>query len=101
MRDGTFRDVAAEVGLAGSELKGATNVAAGDVNKDGFTDFYFGFATRAVISRSATAKSDFKSRKSRAAARVTVSRLRQRRSARSRHVARDNFGYFVTLADSG
>src|SRR5215213_4780589 len=40
MRDGTFRDVAADVGLA--ELKGATNVAAGDVNKDGFTDFYFG-----------------------------------------------------------
>ena len=39
MRDGTFRDVAGEVGLA---LKGATNVAAGDVNKDGFTDFYFG-----------------------------------------------------------
>jgi tetratricopeptide (TPR) repeat protein len=38
MRDGTFRDVAAEVGLT---VKGATNVAAGDVNKDGFTDFYF------------------------------------------------------------
>lgn len=41
MRDGTFRDVAAEVGLAASDLKGATNVAAGDVNKDAFTDFYF------------------------------------------------------------
>jgi tetratricopeptide (TPR) repeat protein len=41
MRDGTFRDVAAEVGLAASDRKGATNVAAGDVNKDGFTDFYF------------------------------------------------------------
>lgn len=38
MRDGTFRDVAGEVGLT---VKGATNVAAGDVNKDGFTDFYF------------------------------------------------------------
>ena len=38
MRDGTFRDVATEVGLS---LKGATSVAAGDVNKDGFTDFYF------------------------------------------------------------
>ena len=42
MRDGTFRDVAAEVGLAASDRKGVTNVAAGDVNKDGFTDFYFG-----------------------------------------------------------
>jgi Flp pilus assembly protein TadD len=40
MRDGTFRDVATEVGLGA--VKGATNVAAGDVNKDGFTDFYFG-----------------------------------------------------------
>jgi tetratricopeptide (TPR) repeat protein len=39
MRDGTFRDVATEVGL---DAKGVTNVAAGDVNKDGFTDFYFG-----------------------------------------------------------
>jgi Tfp pilus assembly protein PilF len=39
MRDGTFRDVAAEVGLTS---KGVTTVAAGDVNKDGFTDFYFG-----------------------------------------------------------
>src|ERR1051326_4877705 len=39
MRDGTFRDVAQETGLAA--IKGATSVAVGDVNKDGFTDFYF------------------------------------------------------------
>jgi tetratricopeptide (TPR) repeat protein len=38
MRDGTFRDVANDVGLT---VKGAASVAAGDVNKDGFTDFYF------------------------------------------------------------
>ncbi len=38
MRDGTFRDVATDVGLS---VNGATSVAAGDVNKDGFTDFYF------------------------------------------------------------
>ena len=42
MRDGTFRDVAAEVGIT---AKGLTNVAAGDVNKDGFTDFYFASPT--------------------------------------------------------
>ncbi|HEX2270464.1 MAG TPA: FG-GAP-like repeat-containing protein, partial [Pyrinomonadaceae bacterium] len=45
LRDGSFRDVASEVGLG--EVKGSTSVAAGDVNKDGFTDFYFsssGFA---------------------------------------------------------
>ena len=42
MRDGTFRDVANDVGLVTPDLKGATNVAAGDVNKDGYTDFYFG-----------------------------------------------------------
>ena len=41
-RDGTFRDVAAEVGL---NAKGRfTCVAAGDVNKDDFTDFFFGRA---------------------------------------------------------
>ena len=38
MRDGTFRDVATEVGFG---ARSATSVAAGDVNKDGFTDFYF------------------------------------------------------------
>jgi tetratricopeptide (TPR) repeat protein len=45
MRDGTFRDVAADVGLG--SVKNVMSVAAGDVNKDGFTDFYFanvGFA---------------------------------------------------------
>ena len=42
LRDGTFRNVAAEAGLG---LKGGVvAVAAGDVNKDGFTDFYFGRA---------------------------------------------------------
>jgi hypothetical protein len=46
LRDGTFRNVAAEVGL---DLKGGGfgAVAAGDVNKDGFTDFYFGRASGA------------------------------------------------------
>src|SRR5262249_27159806 len=39
LRDGTFRDVAAEVGLG--TLKDVNCVAAGDINKDGFTDFYF------------------------------------------------------------
>lgn len=40
LRDGTFRNVATEVGLS---AKGAfTCVAAGDVNKDGYTDFFFG-----------------------------------------------------------
>jgi tetratricopeptide (TPR) repeat protein len=40
MRDGTFRDVADEVGL---NVKGRfMSAAAGDVNKDGYTDFFFG-----------------------------------------------------------
>ncbi|PYS72789.1 MAG: hypothetical protein DMF69_06775, partial [Acidobacteria bacterium] len=39
-RDGTFRNVANEVGL---ETNGNwTCVAAGDLNKDGYTDFFFG-----------------------------------------------------------
>ncbi|HKQ52367.1 MAG TPA: CRTAC1 family protein, partial [Pyrinomonadaceae bacterium] len=38
-RDGSFRDVAKEVGL---DAQGqGTAAAAGDVNKDGFTDFFF------------------------------------------------------------
>src|SRR5205085_10266771 len=42
MRDGTFRNVSADVGLNKDELLSTSSVAAGDVNKDGFTDFYFG-----------------------------------------------------------
>lgn len=43
LRDGTFRDVAADVGLA-SAIGGNHDIAAvtaGDVNKDDFPDFYF------------------------------------------------------------
>jgi Flp pilus assembly protein TadD len=54
MRDGTFHDEAVNVGLASANAPGAARaggapdaerysaVAAGDVNKDGFTDFFFG-----------------------------------------------------------
>jgi tetratricopeptide (TPR) repeat protein len=42
LRDGTFRDVGSDVGLPASSA--ITSVAAGDVNKDGYTDFYFGRA---------------------------------------------------------
>ena len=50
LRDGTFRDVAQETGLG--DLNGAGSVAAGDVNKDGYTDFYFanGGAGRFALS---------------------------------------------------
>ena len=40
LRDGTFRDVAGEVGI--KESKFFLSAAAGDVNKDGFTDFFCG-----------------------------------------------------------
>jgi len=49
MRDGTFRDVAQETGLA--EIKGTTSVAVGDVNKDGFTDFYFAPASADTVGQ--------------------------------------------------
>jgi tetratricopeptide (TPR) repeat protein len=56
LRDYTFRDVAADVGL---NLSGAfTCVAAGDVNKDGFTDLFFGDAK----SKGVLAVSDGKGR---------------------------------------
>ena len=41
MRDGSFSDVGAQVGLTSGAF---TSAAAGDVNKDGYTDFYFGAA---------------------------------------------------------
>lgn len=40
LRDSTFRDVAAETGLG--RAGNYTSIAAGDINKDGFIDFYFG-----------------------------------------------------------
>jgi hypothetical protein len=50
MRDGTFRDVANEVGL---DSQGAFwCAAAGDVNKDGFTDFFLGVDRRGVFAMS-------------------------------------------------
>jgi len=41
MRDGTFKDVAKDTGLLGGTYLAPANVASGDLNKDGFTDFYF------------------------------------------------------------
>jgi Flp pilus assembly protein TadD len=40
LRTGAFRDVARETGLGA--VRGARSVAAADVNKDGFTDFFLG-----------------------------------------------------------
>lgn len=47
LRDGRFRDVAAEVGFPPSDEY--TTVTAGDVNKDGITDFFFGRAAAAGV----------------------------------------------------
>lgn len=49
LRDGTFRDVAEEVGIT---AKNATSVAAGDINKDGFTDFFFSNSNTSVFALS-------------------------------------------------
>ncbi len=43
MRDGTFKDVAADAGLGG--IAGVSAMAAGDINKDGYPDFFFGNAS--------------------------------------------------------
>ncbi|PYS29104.1 MAG: hypothetical protein DMF75_17805, partial [Acidobacteria bacterium] len=48
LRDGTFRDVAKEAGL---DSQGAFwSAAAGDFNKDGFTDFFLGGDRRGVFA---------------------------------------------------
>lgn len=46
MRDGTFKDVANDTGLLGGTYLAPYNVASGDLNKDGFTDFYFAQTAR-------------------------------------------------------
>lgn len=48
MRDGTFRDIAEEVGLSPGHFFWCA--AAGDVNKDGFTDFFLSAQHRAVFA---------------------------------------------------
>jgi Tfp pilus assembly protein PilF len=51
-RDGTFRDVAADVGLAPIGSSGATAVAAGDINRDEYPDFFFGQAKGGLLKLS-------------------------------------------------
>ena len=93
LRDGTFQDVAGDVGLALDS--GATMAAIGDFNKDGYQDLFFPradaagiFATSDGRGRYVTAASP---RRDDGRARGAVPRLRQRRPARSlrAHGARD------------
>ncbi|MEK6282400.1 MAG: FG-GAP-like repeat-containing protein [Acidobacteriota bacterium] len=57
-RDGTFRNVAKDVGL---EVEGRwTSAAAGDVNKDGYTDFFFGRADNPGLFAISDGKERFK-----------------------------------------
>jgi len=72
LRDGTFRDVAADVGLPGAAKY--TAVAAADVNKDGAIDFFLGragqpgvFATSARGGRFTTAPAPAETRDATAA----------------------------------
>jgi len=58
-RDGSFRNVGREVGL---EAQGhGTSVAAGDINKDGFTDFFFAGADAAGLFAISDGQGRFKS----------------------------------------
>ena len=54
LRDGTFREVAGEVGLAevGAAAGTIRAAAAGDVNKDDFPDLFFAGASGLVVARS-------------------------------------------------
>jgi Tfp pilus assembly protein PilF len=53
LRDGTFRDVAADVGLAAAVgVEDLTTVTAADVNKDGFPDFFFGRSNGGIFALS-------------------------------------------------
>lgn len=50
LRDGTFKDVAKEAGLDSQGM--FWSAAVGDVNKDGFSDFFFGAERRGVFAMS-------------------------------------------------
>lgn len=56
-RDGSFRDAAVEVGLGRDE--DLTCVAAGDLNKDGFVDFFFGRQGRVGVFAVSDGKGKF------------------------------------------
>ncbi len=58
MRDGSFRDVASEAGLAANGRW--TSVAAGDLNKDGYTDFFFGRTDGAALFSISDGRGKFK-----------------------------------------
>ncbi|HEY0083826.1 MAG TPA: FG-GAP-like repeat-containing protein, partial [Pyrinomonadaceae bacterium] len=59
LRDGTFRDVAREVGMM-KEWKFFLSAAAGDVNKDGFTDFFCGQSREAGVFFISDGRGQFK-----------------------------------------
>ena len=58
MRDGSFRDVANEVGLAANGHW--ISAAAGDLNKDGYTDFFFGRTDGAALFSISDGRERFK-----------------------------------------
>lgn len=58
MRDGSFRDVGKEVGLGAAG--NFTAAAAGDYNKDGFTDFYFAAADAPGLIAASDGRGRFK-----------------------------------------
>jgi tetratricopeptide (TPR) repeat protein len=47
MRDGSFKDVATDTGINAVTVEGLSSVAIGDLNKDGYVDFFFGRSHRA------------------------------------------------------
>jgi hypothetical protein len=51
-RDGTFRDVASDVGLSPIGSADVTSVAAADINKDEYPDFFFGQANGGLLKLS-------------------------------------------------
>jgi len=70
MRDGTFRDVAQEVGLAA--VGAARAVAAGDINKDSYTDFFIARAGRPPVFAMSDGRGRFTIRDAPAAAAEAV-----------------------------
>jgi Tfp pilus assembly protein PilF len=106
MRDGTFKNVAADTGLDSRELTGLSSTAIGDLNKDGYPDFYFGKSAGAGYFALSDGKDRFKLRRGPGEPTVETNSQTARYNNASQLIDYDNDGLLdlvtaVTTNDDG
>jgi Tfp pilus assembly protein PilF len=106
MRDGTFKNVAAGTGLDSGELTGLSSTAIGDLNKDGYPDFYFGKSAGAGYFAMSDGKDRFQLRRGPGEPTVETNSQTARYNNASQLIDYDNDGLLdlvtaVTTNDDG